>query len=137
MGDPKGKYAYKVSMLSENSIQIRHNALEAARIAANKVMGNKFGDKGYLMQMRVYPHIVIRENKMIATAGADRLQEGMRKAFGKPIGRAARIKENQAIIDIYVSEEEGLKIAKEALVTSAKKIPSPCRITIEKLSIIE
>ena len=28
----------------------------------------------------------MRENKMIATAGADRLQEGMRKAFGKPIG---------------------------------------------------
>jgi large subunit ribosomal protein L10e len=136
MGDPKGNYAYKVSMLSQNAVQIRHNALEATRIAANKILEEVLGDKGYLMQVRVYPHIVLRENKMIATAGADRLQEGMRRSFGKPIGRAARIKENQTIIDIHVNDD-GLKAAKKALETCAKKISTPCRITIEKLETLE
>ena len=32
---------------------------------------------------------------MIATAGADRLQEGMRRAFGKATGLAARIQPGQ------------------------------------------
>ena len=82
--------------------------------------------------MRLYPHLVLRENKMIATAGADRLQEGMRRSFGKPVGRAARIKENQPILDICVNEE-GLNIAKEALKSSAMKLPTACRIEIIKL----
>ena len=133
MGDSKGKYSYKATMLSQSAVQIRHNALEAARISANKILEDNLGDKGYLLHIRIYPHNVLRENKMIATAGADRLQEGMRRAFGKPIGRAAIIKENQPIIDVYVNEEMQLKIAKEALETSAKKLPTSCRIIIENL----
>ncbi len=133
MGDSKGKFSYKISMMSLNAVQIRHNALEAARIAANKILADILGDKEYLMQIRVYPHHVLRENKMIATAGADRLQEGMRRAFGKPIGRAARIKENQTIMDVYVNEKRGLEVARKALETSAKKLPTSCRIVFENL----
>ncbi|MCW3975253.1 MAG: 50S ribosomal protein L16 [Candidatus Bathyarchaeota archaeon] len=133
MGDSKRKFSYKISMMSLNAVQITHNALEAARIAANKILADVLGDKEYLMHIRVYPHNVLRENKMIATAGADRLQEGMRRSFGKPFGRAARIKENQAIIDVYVNEKQGLKVAKKALETSAKKLPTSCRIVFENL----
>jgi len=133
MGDSKRKFSYKISMMSLNAVQITHNALEAARIAANKILADVLGDKEYLMHIRVYPHNVLRENKMIATAGADRLQEGMRRSFGKPFGRAARIKENQAIIDVYVNEKQGLKVAKKALETSAKKLPTSCKIVFENL----
>jgi large subunit ribosomal protein L10e len=133
MGNSKGKFSHKASMLSLNTVQIRHNALEAARIAANKILADVLGDEGYLMHIRVYPHNVLRENKMIATAGADRLQEGMRRAFGKPIGRAARISENQPIIDVYVNEKKGLEVAKKALETSVKKLPISCRIVFENL----
>lgn len=132
MGNTKGKYKYKVSLLSQNAVQIRHNALEAARIVANKILSDKLGDDEYMLQIRIYPHFVLRENKMIATAGADRLQEGMRRAFGKPIGRAARTKENQPILDACV-KEEGLNVAKEALKSSALKLPTPCRITVENV----
>jgi len=132
MGDAKGKFKHKVSLLSQNPVQIRHNALEAARIVANKIMTDKLGENEYMLQMRIYPHLVLRENKMIATAGADRLQEGMRRSFGKPVGRAARIKENQPILDICVNEE-GLNIAKEALKSSAMKLPTACRIEIINL----
>src|SRR3989442_15465786 len=83
---------------SRENVQIRHNALESARVSANKVLFDKYGETGYRLQLCVYPHIILRENKMIATAGADRLQEGMRRAFGKPTGRAARVHDGQSIL---------------------------------------
>ncbi|MBS7649971.1 MAG: 50S ribosomal protein L16 [Candidatus Bathyarchaeia archaeon] len=133
MGDPKGTYEYKVTLISQSQVQIRHNALEAARIAANKVLTEALGESGYLLHIRVYPHIVLRENKMIATAGADRLQEGMRRAFGKPIGRAARVKNNQELIDVYIGADN-VKIAQKALEECSKKLPMPCRIVVEKIA---
>jgi large subunit ribosomal protein L10e len=132
MGDLKSKYDYRVSLLANAPVQIRHNALEAARIAANKVMLDKLGETGYLLHLRLYPHIVLRENKMISTAGADRLQEGMRRAFGKPIGRAARVKTNQPILDIYVNEE-ALEHAKHALQVGSSKLPVASRIVYERI----
>jgi large subunit ribosomal protein L10e len=69
---------------------------------------------------------------MIFGAHADRLQEGMRRAFGKPVGRAARVEPSQEIIVVKV-DESGLEIAKEALRRAASKIPASCRIVVEKM----
>jgi len=132
MGDSKASYQYKVSLLAESTVQVRHNALEAARVAANKVMFDKLGETGYLIRVLTYPHVVLRENRMIATAGADRLQEGMRRSFGKPTGRAAIIKADKAVIGIYINEP-ALEHAKEALKVSSSKLPMPCRISVEKI----
>jgi len=132
MGDTKTKYAHRVSLLSDNAVQIRHNALEAARVAANKVLSDGLGETGYLLNLLVYPHVILRENRMIATAGADRLQEGMRRSFGKPSSRAARVKANQAILSIDVNES-ALQYAKNALKIGAGKLPTTCRIAVEKL----
>ena len=101
-GKAKSNYDYKVELLSTAKIQIRHNALEAARLAVNKTMA-KAGEMTFYSSLKVYPHVVLRENKMIATAGADRLQEGMRRAFGKATGLTARIKPGQTIIEAYVT----------------------------------
>ena len=56
----------------------------------------------YYFVVRPYPHHIIRENKMVAGAGADRIQKGMRRSFGKPMDRAARLKKNQALFTVYV-----------------------------------
>jgi large subunit ribosomal protein L10e len=133
MGDTKANYDYKITLISQMKIQVVHNALEAARISANKVLSDKLGETGYLMHIRVYPHIILRENKMIATAGADRLQEGMRRAFGKPTSRGAIIKHNQELIDVFVNESS-LQLAKEALTACSKKLPMPCSITVERIN---
>ncbi len=133
MGDSKAKYEHKVSLLAGNKVQIRHNALEAARVAANKVLAEKLGETGYLLNLCVYPHVILRENRMLATAGADRLQEGMRRAFGKPSSRAARVKADQAILSICVNKD-AVEHAKKALAISAGKLPTPCRIAVEKLA---
>ncbi len=132
-GGTPGEYEYKVMLVSNDTrAQIRHNALEAARVAANKVM-QKIGESSYFSILRVYPHIVLRENKMIAAAGADRLQEGMRRAFGKPVGLAARVDNGQVIMEIHVNEQH-VNTAKEALDVAASKLPIKTKIVVEPLS---
>jgi large subunit ribosomal protein L10e len=116
--------------VAKEHVQIRHNALESARVSANKILTDRWGETGYRLQLCVYPHIILRENKMIATAGADRLQEGMRRAFGKPTGRAARVENGQSIIIIYVPED-GIETAKKACEVAGTKLPMKTRIIVE------
>ena len=132
MGDTKSQFDFRFSLVAQAPIQIRHNALEAARVAANKVLFDTLGETGYKIHLKVYPHIILRENRMIATAGADRLQEGMRRSFGKPSGRAARIRTGQSILDIYVNSN-AIEVAKKALKVGSTKLSVSCMIVEEKL----
>ena len=134
MGDLSTNFARRVHLNTRERVQIRHNALEAARVSANKVLFDKYGETGYRLQLCVYPHIILRENKMIATAGADRLQEGMRRAFGKPTGRAARVDNGQSILIVYVSAD-GVETAKKALETAGSKLPVRTRIVVEEVAV--
>jgi large subunit ribosomal protein L10e len=130
MGDTKAKFEFEVKLIATERAQVRHNALEAARVAANRLLMDKLVNN-YRLQVRPYPHVILRENKMIFGAHADRLQDGMRRAFGKPIGTAARIEPNQAIITVNVNAD-GIEIAKEALKRGSAKLPIPCKIVVEK-----
>jgi large subunit ribosomal protein L10e len=69
---------------------------------------------------------------MIFGAHADRLQQGMRRSFGKAIGTAARIEPNQTLITVRV-KASALELAKESLKRGSAKLPTPCRIIIEKI----
>lgn len=133
MGNLKGKFGYEVSMINLKHVQIRHNALEAARIAVNKVLFDRLGETGYRLRVKVYPHQVLRENKMMAFAGADRLQEGMRKSFGVPIGTAARVRINQPIMTAEVNAE-AVEAAKGAIMQGFSKLPTACRIEVKKIA---
>src|SRR6059036_98510 len=130
MGDLGVQFPRTIHLVSRERVQIRHNALESARVAANKILSDKYGETGYKMSVRPYPHIILRENKMIATAGADRLQEGMRRAFGKPTGRAARVDVGQEILSISV-RADGVETAKKALDTASTKLPMKTRVLVE------
>ena len=55
----------------------------AARICANKYMVKFMGKDAFHMRLRIHPFHVVRINKMLSCAGADRLQTGMRGAFGR------------------------------------------------------
>jgi len=131
MGDTKAKFQYQAKLIALEPAQIRHNSLEAARVAVNRILMNKLGNN-YCLRVLPYPHMILRENKMIFGAHADRLQDGMRRAFGKPIGTAARVKPNQTIVTVGVNED-GIETAKEALRNGEPKLPILTRIVIEKL----
>jgi large subunit ribosomal protein L10e len=130
MGDPDRSYSLRARLVSENGVQIRHNALEAARIAANRHLDNTVGKGNFFLKVLVYPHHVMRENTLATGAGADRFQTGMRKAFGKPIGLAARVMPRQNIMEIRVDSSKQ-KHAKDALLRASAKLPTPCRIVYE------
>ncbi len=131
MGDTKASFEYEASLIAVEQAQIRHNALEAARVASNRVLMDKLVNN-YRLKVLPYPHNILRENKMIFGAHADRLQDGMRRSFGKPIGTAARVRANQTVIIVNVNAE-GVEAAKEALKRGSAKLPIPCRIVIGKM----
>jgi large subunit ribosomal protein L10e len=131
IGNSKGSFDVELSLTPEAAVQIKHNALEAARIAANKILST-LGPNSYHLKMRVYPHHILRENPLATGAGADRFQEGMRRAYGKPIGTAARLKRDQKIMSVRVKKEKEA-VAKDALRRAKMKFPVRCRTIIEDL----
>jgi large subunit ribosomal protein L10e len=130
LGNKAGEFPIKVTLIAKEQCQIRHTALESARIAANRFMTKKAGSLGFHLKIRVHPHNVLRENKQATGAGADRVSQGMRSAFGKPVGTAARVSSGQKIISIRTSKPQFLN-AKDALRRASMKLPTPCTIVEE------
>jgi large subunit ribosomal protein L10e len=131
LGSPGKDFPIEISLIAEERCQISHNALEAARIHVNRFLTRNIGRDNYHYRICVYPHHRIRENKMMTGAGADRIQNGMRKAFGKVISVAARVYEGDRLLFIRTNIEN-LDIAKDALRRGKAKFPTPCRIRITK-----
>lgn len=131
MGNSKGDFEVVMSQVMEEAGQIRHNGLEAARVAANRLLELKAGKDNYHFKLRAYPHQVLRENPIVMGAGADRVSDGMRRAFGKPIGTAARVSIGQKIMTISVKKEFA-SVAKEALKRANLKISLRSRTVVEK-----
>ena len=131
-GNKKGKFDYCVQLLINEQMQIRHMAIESTRLAANKTLEKTTGEAGYSSTLRIYPHIRLRENKMIAAAGADRLSDGMRRAFGKATSLAARVKRGQVIMEMNVKEEH-VEAAKSALKKACVKLPGTPTIKVIEL----
>ncbi|MDH3277508.1 MAG: 50S ribosomal protein L16 [Nitrosopumilus sp.] len=130
-GGKKGTYEFCVQLLLNEKIQIRHMAIEACRLAANKTLEKTTGESGYYSRLRIYPHNLLRENKMIAAAGADRLQEGMRRAWGKAVSLGARVKAGQPIMELYVNSQH-VDAAKKALKGSCVKLPGTPKVIVLK-----
>jgi large subunit ribosomal protein L10e len=131
MGNPSGDFPVSLSLVAKESCQVRHNALEAARIFANRYLVKGVGRKNFYLKIRLYPHHVLRENKLATGAGADRVSSGMRHAFGRAVGTAARVKRGQKMLTVAV-EEDNVEQAKEALRRASYKLPTPCKIVIDK-----
>lgn len=109
--------------------QISSEALETARVTANKYMFGAAGKDGYHYRVLVHPYNVLRINKMLSCAGADRLQTGMRGAFGKPYGLAARVNVGQRILAIR-TKPASVKHAVEALRRAKYKFPGHYEVVV-------
>ena len=94
------QFPFVAHLVSDEKEQISSNALEAARVACNKYLIKMCGKEAYHIRTRTHPFHVIRQNKMLSCAGADRLSSGMRHSYGKPMERAARIAIGQVIVSV-------------------------------------
>ena len=77
--------------------------------------------------MRLHPFHVIRINKMLSCTGADRLQTGMRGAFGKLQGTVARVRIGQPIMSVRSSDHYKTQVI-EALRRAKFKFPGRQKI---------
>ena len=124
MGNLSQEFPTEVDLVVEESCQIRHSALEAARITVNRRLMKEVGRSNFHFKVRVFPHHVLRENKQATGAGADRVSEGMRLSFGKAVGTAARVDANQKIMTVY-STPQYLEKIKDAMHHGGYKSPNP------------
>lgn len=130
-GKPKPQFTLSMFLVSKNPVQIRHNALEAARVALSKSLAKLIGEDAYFLKVLIYPHHVLRENPLATGAGADRFQTGMRKSFGRPVSAAARVRSGQRILEIRISPSQE-NSGKKALKVASSKMPTACSIEIDR-----
>merc|ERR1712050_713379 len=120
-----------IHLVSNEYEQLSSEALEAGRICANKYLVKHCGKEAFHLRMRVHPYHVLRINKMLSCAGADRLQTGMRGAFGKPQGTVARIHIGQPLMSVRLREANEAN-AIEALRRTKFKFPGRQKIYVSK-----
>jgi large subunit ribosomal protein L10e len=130
MGNLQEDFPVELTLVIREPCQIRHTALEAARVAANRYLLKQVGRTNFHLKLRTYPHHVIRENKQATGAGADRVSSGMRLAFGKAVGTAAQIDAGQKLFTLGIAPQY-LDDAKIALKRAGHKLPSPILIITE------
>lgn len=120
-----------VHLVSNELEQLSSEALEAARICANKYITKTVGREAFHLRVRVHPFHVLRINKMLSCAGADRLQQGMRGAWGKPHGLAARVAIGQIIFSVRC-KDVNKPVVIEGLRRARYKFPGQQKIILSK-----
>ncbi|ESR45283.1 hypothetical protein WN944_023024 [Citrus x changshan-huyou] len=125
------EFPFCVHLVSWEKENVSSEALEAARIACNKYMAKFAGKDAFHLRVRVHPFHVLRINKMLSCAGADRLQTGMRGAFGKPQGTCARVAIGQVLLSVRCKDSNSLH-AQEALRRAKFKFPGRQKIIVSR-----
>src|SRR3989344_302017 len=128
MGNPTKDFSMLLNLISDESVQIRDNAIESVRIAINRFLNKKIGKDAYFLKIRIYPFQVLRENKQAQGAGADRVTKGMSHPYGKPIGRAARVRPGKVLMSLLI-EPLHAELGKKALLRAKDKMA--CRVHVE------
>lgn len=129
MGNKNGTYPVNMVLVVDTSTNIRTNAIESARQACNRILERQIGKGMYKLEIKVYPHHIIRENPLASGAGADRMSTGMKKSFGKTVGRAAIVRKNQEVLRVGIPEGKEAD-AKQALRLAKNKFPVGCTIRV-------
>jgi len=130
MGKKKDDYDTTVMLVARDSVQLRANALESARIVTNRHLQTTT-QQNYMFKIHVYPFEIIRETKRHTGAGADRISSGMQAAFGKPTYRAVRLKKKQVLFSIKTYKKYILS-AKQALKKAQSKLSKNYRIVVKQ-----
>ncbi len=118
-----------VGLKVDKQIQISSNALEAIRITINGALQKYLGRHNFRFRIRPKPFQKYRENRMLAFAGADRVQSGMRNSFGRSTGVCARVRAGQVIAEVG-TDVKNLSLVRDRLRVASMKIPCTCQIVI-------
>ena len=117
-------------LVSKDDAQIRTNSIEAGRQAILKKLEAELGRDGFFFKIRCFSHHAIRENKLAAGAGADRLSTGMKHSFGKIIGTAVRAHIGKKLIEISLPKEKD-EFVRRLMKIFSKKLPVRTTVEVE------
>jgi large subunit ribosomal protein L10e len=96
----------------------------------------KIGRMNYRLRIRPKPWQKFRENRMLAFAGADRVQSGMRNSFGRPSGVCARVKAGKVIVEVGL-KMRNLNFFKNRFRIAKMKVPATCATVVLKYKTLE
>lgn len=122
VGYDNGDFPIKIGVIAKERAQVRDNSIEAIRQYLNRFIQEKVGKEFYL-EIKMAPHHMLRENKMITGAGADRMQTGMSRAFGRTMSRAAFVKPGQIMFIVAVKTKKGEVEARKLIKSSKARLP--------------
>ena len=129
-GYEAGKLLHVLTLVTDEPIQIRRNALEACRQYVNKKLDEELGLQ-YFFRVIPFTHHIQRENKMLTGAGADRMQKGMQLSFGKTIAKAAILRTGEPIFSAAVSNQKAVSFVRKTYKQVKSKLPCRTRMVYE------
>jgi large subunit ribosomal protein L10e len=132
----ENKYPFIVKIVANGFMQVRDIALESARRQLHREIELNIG-MDYYMAVSVYPHHILRENKMLTGAGADRMSQGMSHSFGSTVGRAAQVLKGQPIFTLGLPSEDAVKKFREYYHFTKQKLPCKTHVEVEKIEVKE
>ena len=127
------KLKFVLKLIVAENVLVRDTALEAMRQYVHKQLDEEYPGQYYL-EVRVFPHHILRENRVLTGAGADRMQTGMQQSFGTTIGRAAIVKSGHEILVVAVPTEKARAFAVKIISRIKSKIPGHTRLQIEQIA---
>ncbi|MGD9275924.1 MAG: 50S ribosomal protein L16 [Candidatus Pacearchaeota archaeon] len=127
-----GKLPFVLTLVTDEKVQIRHNALEACRQYINKKLDKELNGQ-YFFKVIPFPHHIQRENKMLTGAGADRMQTGMQLAFGKSMGKSAIMKKGGKIFFAALPNQKAVTFARRVFKQVNSKLPCKTKIISEEI----
>jgi len=119
-----------LTMQSKEKLQIRDLALEAVRQYVHKELEEKL-PAAYYLGVKVYPHHIQRNHKVLTGEGADRMAIGMAHSWGTSEGRAALVDVNHPLFVVAVDDEKAAATARDILKKVKPKLPCSTRIVTE------
>ena len=126
-----GKFNIKLTLSTQENIQIRDLALEATRQSLHKDLSN-FLVKNYFLRCNVFPHNVLRNNRVFSGASkGERVQTGMTLSFGTSEGRAAVVKKGGPVFTVYFNGVQNLPKVRLFFKKVLSKLPCKTKVSVE------
>jgi large subunit ribosomal protein L10e len=126
---PLENWEIVLGLKCSRKIQVSSNALEAIRVAINSALQDRIGKDSFHLRIRPKPFHKFRENRMLAFAGADRVQRGMRMSFGRPGGVCARVRAGAIICEVGC-DLKSLDAVRDRLRVASMKVPCKCSVVV-------
>ena len=127
-----GKFPYHLTLVTNENIQIRHNALEACRQFINRKMDTSYPGQ-FLFRVMIFPHHIQREHRMLTGAGADRMSAGMQLSFGKAMGKSAILKKGEGIFFVAVNNQKAVTYVRKLFKQIRAKLPGRKSVMYEEV----